>query len=424
MIGSALSPAADRIDRTATTRMTNVLIVNAYAIGNWGDTAIVEGLIHALRMAGATRIAVAPSDWETRRQEWLGIGADEVVPPLLSHASGSRWARRSKVTRGAQLAVRWMRYVAASKDRSMQSYREADVVAVAGGGWAGGWKPGASFIKLGNVRAAALAGRPCVVAPISINPPSLVVQGMLKWGFRDALLFVRDRPSLERAQELGLAAALVPDAAFLAPTLARAASSDLRPPSTADVLGWVPRNYRRDHRRWGAPESTEAALAAAVAPLVGTRFREVRLFTHVQVSEVDDDSTAVLRVAARLRAQAVPSGRVVLAPSARSLAEATAQYGSVGVLITSRMHAAIFALASSVPSLVVGYEPKVSGVMELLGLGDWVVPVDILESHRQLRARIEALLDPRQSERARLAWEAARQKFGPFHSALKNVLGH
>ena len=43
--------------------MRAALVVNAYDAGNWGDAAIVEGLISSLRAVGFDHIAVAPVDW-------------------------------------------------------------------------------------------------------------------------------------------------------------------------------------------------------------------------------------------------------------------------------------------------------------------------------------------------------------------------
>ena len=50
--------------------------------------------------------------------------------------------------------------------------------------------------------------------------------------------------------------------------------------------------------------------------------------------------------------------------------------------VGTRMHSNIFALSMGVPVLAIGCQPKTSGLMEQLGLGEWTVPIDSLEPHR------------------------------------------
>src|SRR5918999_1693934 len=71
------------------------LIVNAYATGNRGDAAIVEGIVDSLRRAGYATVAVAPVDWRDP-SPWVRLGVDEVVPPLISLLDAPSWARRWK----------------------------------------------------------------------------------------------------------------------------------------------------------------------------------------------------------------------------------------------------------------------------------------------------------------------------------------
>jgi polysaccharide pyruvyl transferase WcaK-like protein len=246
---------------------------------------------------------------------------------------------------------------------------------------------------------------------------------MLRWGLAGTALFVRDQPSAVIASQLGLRAELVPDLAFRSPRLRDVASRYAgRDHPSEPILGWAPRSYRQEHRLIGDPEAVEAALVDAVAFLMDARLGEVRLFAHVRASETDDDGLAVARVQRRLAERRGRADGVGVAPRPSSLAEGAEQYAQVSVLITSRMHAAIFAMAVGVPSLVVGYEPKVAGVMKLLGLDDWVVPTSSPVSWRELVDRIERLLDPSQRARARSAWQAAQLGFERFDETLIRAL--
>ena len=68
--------------------MSHALVVNAYSVGNWGDVAIVEGIVASLRGTGYERVTVAPVDWAEDRSGWIALGADDVVRPLVSLSTG------------------------------------------------------------------------------------------------------------------------------------------------------------------------------------------------------------------------------------------------------------------------------------------------------------------------------------------------
>jgi colanic acid/amylovoran biosynthesis protein len=57
-------------------------------------------------------------------------------------------------------------------------------------------------------------------------------------------------------------------------------------------------------------------------------------------------------------------------------------YRVMDAVLASRLHSAVFALAEQVPTLVIGYLSKSRGVMETIGLDEWVLDIDRLgEGH-------------------------------------------
>ena len=57
-------------------------------------------------------------------------------------------------------------------DRAVASYQDADLVVSVGGGFLGGAKAGANLVKVANIQAGVLAGKPTIVAPVSVYPYS------------------------------------------------------------------------------------------------------------------------------------------------------------------------------------------------------------------------------------------------------------
>ncbi len=393
----------------------SALIVNAYAIGNWGDAAIVDGMLGSLRSAGFTRVSIAPVDWH-QPAAWYRLGVDEVVPPLLSLLDAPSWTRRLKPALLLYAIARMLRTRVGGGGPAADAYRRTDLVVSAGGSYLGGSKPGVNLIKLGNLWAGTHAGRPTLTAPITINPSSRIVRRLMRWGFRSATLFVRDAPSREVLREIGLASEVVPDIALRAGPLTARLEGPVEPRRPTGVIGWAPRGYRADHRQWGDSAAAEQTILAAIERLMAASELRLRLIAQVRAAADDDDELAVDRLTERLRPRF--GSRVEISRDVESLADAVERYADLDVLITSRMHAALFALSVGTPALAVAYEPKVQGVMDSLGLSDRVMPATGGVTSEDVERMISRLLQPGEVDRTRTAFVASQERFGPFDRVL------
>jgi colanic acid/amylovoran biosynthesis protein len=65
-------------------------------------------------------------------------------------------------------------------------------------------------------------------------------------------------------------------------------------------------------------------------------------------------------------------------------------YGSLELLVGTRMHANLIALTSGVPVVAVAYEVKTRGIMEQLGLEDYVVEISTIRADELIRVVGEA----------------------------------
>lgn len=399
--------------------MKAALVVNAYDAGNWGDAAIVEGLISSLRSVGFDHIAVAPVDWAHGAARWEALGADSVVRPLVSLRDVPSWLRRPRAAMLgyvlARLARMWIRW---PPDEAVASYRQADLVVSAGGAYLGGSKAGGNFLKVVGIRAGRVAGRPTIVAPMTVSPSSRLVGALLRWGLAGSTVFARDDATQAVLARSGVASIRVPDIAIRASSLRRA-RAELVPPSSRSavgVIGWAPRGYRADHSAWGQPDEAETITLEAVRQLLRSPGQRLRLFAHVSAGPFDDDAVAVERVLARFS----PEERldVEVAPRSSTLLEAIGAYASLDVLITSRMHAAIFALSVGTPAVAVGYEPKVLGVMTDLGLADRVIPAEASLRADDVVSLVQRLRADGERQRTLAAFDLAQERFDDLDAAL------
>jgi len=143
--------------------------------------------------------------------------------------------------------------------------------------------------------------------------------------------------------------------------------------------------------------------------------------TQVRATAVDDDALAIDRLRALLPADL--QQRIETDEGAGSLDDAVAQYAECHVLLASRLHAGLMAMASGVPSLIVGYEPKVKGVLTGLGLGERVIDPSRPGTAAELAEQLLALRDPSERTRTLAAAAAAATGFGPLDRALRDILG-
>ena len=396
------------------------LIVNAYAVGNWGDTAIAEATIAAARRAGFRRVVVATADAATHASVWADLGADATVPSLVRLGDGPTRGTARRLALLARVVGRYLRArTGGSADPAMRAYRDADAVIAVGGGYLGGAKSGVNLVKLVNIRAALDAGRPTIVAGVSVNPSSSMVRRLLRWGLRGSTIFTRDRPSAELLDDLGAPAAVVPDMAVIAPSLLDARSRVVAGRPRVGRIGWAPRAYRADHSAWGRPEATQAVVHEALRQVLRSGEVELDLISHVYVTDVDDDSVAVAAILDGFDAD--ERSRIRVVGPANSLPEAIERYRDLDVLVTSRMHAAIFAMAVGTPALAMDYEPKVSRVLGDLDLADRVLATDGSLRVEDVVARIEQLTDPTARSRTCAAFDEAGTRFAALDAALARV---
>lgn len=400
-----------------------VLIVNAYSTLNRGDAVILDGLIAALRDAGAREITVAaPADpaEEGRRR---ALGADQVVPMVFDLLQAPTWIRRTYPL----LAV-WAAWAAAGaivrgvimprSDAALRAYTEADLVVSSGGAYIGGRRPGINLVTGFQIAVAALLRRPCVVAPVTVKPMSRSVAVILGIVLRRAAVFARDTPSAERLAAIGVDAVVSSDLAFRSPSARR--SADLRPDRRRPLVAWAPRQFATDSDVHRIRHAIHDAAIRAVSAVVRARGADLLIVAQSTADGVEDDAPIIAR-AMRDLPEDIRVRTELVVP--RDIADAMARYASADLLYAFRMHAAIMALIAGTPALVVAYEAKVPGVFDLIGLGDWVVtPADAVDA---VNVADRLLSLSRDDAKARIdgAIALARELDAPFMSELRRRLG-
>ena len=373
--------------------MTRLLITNFYSARNRGDAAIALGMMRDLRARPSFRdaeIVISSSDPEfdgehfpvpvipSLRSLCARVAREPPLPELVFVLvvlpACLAWALAHRVARADLWLPPGLR-------RVLRAYRDADLIIAAGGGYLYTTSPlegnGVLLATVLSFLLGRLVGRPVVLYSQSIGPFSSRPQA---WLVRHALrcvqlIQVRERRSLALLEgwDLGVPTVLTTDAAFLIeaetpPGLEPCAAGAVRVGLTA----------RRWFRRESAQLRYEGVLAAFVDWLITEEKAEVVFVPQVTHALADDDDRAVARrIVGRLRH---PGGAQVLEAELRP-GEIKGLCGRMTYFVGTRMHSNIFALSMGVPVLAIACQPKMSGLMEQLGLLEWTVPIDSLEPH-------------------------------------------
>ena len=158
------------------------------------------------------------------------------------------------------------------------------------------------------------------------------------------------------------------------------------PPATRDaslrrvVVSAIDWKYEGDPAPDARRVNYDAAVAAAVVELCGGVTSEVILVP--QLHGVHRDAPYLERLAERIRAVADDGATVTVFDESRDMLAQRALFASADFVVAGRYHPAVFALSAGVAQVCIPYEHKATGVLQLAGLSDVVVPINEVTSDR------------------------------------------
>ena len=120
----------------------------------------------------------------------------------------------------------------------------------------------------------------------------------------------------------------------------------------------------------------DSAVTAAVLELCGGSACEVILVPQLHAT-VHRDAPYLERLAVQIR-NAASSTNVAVSvfDESRDMLAQRALFSSADFVVAGRYHPAVFALSAGVPQVCIPYEHKATGVLQLAGLDDVIVPID------------------------------------------------
>ena len=330
-----------------------VLIAGYYGRRNAGDEAILAGMLADLRQAcPEAAFTVVSGDPDATRQ----LHGVDVVS----------WADLAGL---------------------VEAVRRSSLIIVGGGGlFHDYWGVDPSSLLTSHQSGIAEYGAPLVLARLLGVPAMLYGVGVgplfsdeARQLTRDLFALasaasVRDAASRRVLEEIGLdvsAVTLAADPAFSLPEVPLPEDLErflggLAPP----ILGVALRPWSHGFSQAGWEEAVAAALDQYLAAAGGTA-----LFVPLQdgVAEVEDDMAAGRRAQAQM-AQAARGLACAEAPNGLNPLERFRLLERCDAVLGMRMHALVAALRGGAPVVALAYDPKVTALMEVAGLGAWALP--------------------------------------------------
>lgn len=152
----------------------------------------------------------------------------------------------------------------------------------------------------------------------------------------------------------------------------------------------------------------DAAVSGAVAELCVGAASEVVLVPQLH-GTVHRDAPYLERLAMLIRDAAGNDVTVGVFDESRDMLAQRALFASADFVVAGRYHPAVFALSAGVPQVCIPYEHKATGVLQLAGLSDVVVPISevtpqrLVEVARAVREQADDVRARSQTAAMRLA---------------------
>ena len=379
-----------------------ILVANAYAKGSGGDMAILAVLISELRRVfDNPDITVATIDTNANMEPLFPDV--RFVPSLITtiwdEQSNNRIGKLYSLLRNGLATTIWSlvyRYgkkrpdwiLRESEKTAMNALADADLVVGMGGGYIreipGFLRIMDLVLTLRMLYLSHLIGKMTVLHSQSVGPFGNKFQEKFTGYVMRRMQFIitRESISLKLLKKMGIKEELISgsvDAAFLV-----RGESFVSKPLPEDFTS-IKKDYSgplvgvtaRDWLGEKAQGRYEKEMALALDHIAEKYDARIVFIPQTTVERnTDDDRIVEKRIFENMRQK----NRAVLLEDSYDYQTLLSIYGSLDFLIGTRFHSAIFALTAKVPTLVIAYEHKAEGIMKDLGLAQWVVKMEDVDS--------------------------------------------
>ena len=417
-----------------------ILIINLHSLHNAGDAALAITAIRLLEEAfpgcEKTLSANDPSSFKFRNKT---VGSIPGFSKHLNRSGKLKWHIPTLLILPlfsliCSLQFRFFGkaflFLTPKKHQKMiRAYFEADLVISAAGNflYSSGCFGLAFFLSILSMCIAILAKKPLYLFPQSIGPIRRPWEKFLiRWTLSKArIIMLRESQSLSAPQDMGFEHPrmhVLPDLAFAFNGAPRSLAKEWLHKQGIDVdnnhplLGITVINFKRMQRQFQQQKRYEHAISEMIRHFLHQNGGKVILFAHVTGSPyVADDRVPARSIISDLTEF---GDNVVLIEESPPPALLKTAYGFMDIFVGTRMHSNIFALSERVPTLAISYFHKTEGLMEMLGLEDWMIDIHGV-TDELLKKKLQRLWENRQILKAALETKIPHLKEEALSAALR-----
>lgn len=377
-----------------------IVVVNLHSLENIGDLAILQELICSLHRAFPNAEIVYTVNY-INTSGWTPDNATSKLSFVswLAHptAQGTwKWRKWLFVPMALWfvLVTTLFRYfklrllpLQIQRRSLMQDYYDADMLVSFGGGhFYARTRLSISFLWNWLIMALAIwMGKPLILMPQSIGPIAGRLQRrLMKWLVEHAALTaVREYYSLQL-----LVASGVKTSVLVLPDLAFAGSQEsivVTEPQLATIwpivdasrplIGITVMNWGNQNNLFHHQDRYEQAICALIEHIHRVYRGQVILFAQVFGPSSDQDDRIITRVIAARFTNDVYVVDAMWSPNMMQTA-----YSRLDAMVGTRMHSVILSMCTGTPAIAIGYLYKSVGIMETVGLSDYVLDINTIDS--------------------------------------------
>lgn len=376
--------------------MPHFVITDVNSSYNKGDAAIVIGMLKILRKSyPESEISVLSLTPNEDRKYYSKYGA-KTYDRLFNYYTRkvNRILLIPEYLVKMFLYLLWTRmdFIPVGKNARMilSIYRSADLVISCGGGTLGGNIIVSMTKSLFPIYLAKKLGKKVLLSAQSIEPfSSNIIKFLTRFVLnRIDIITVREKYSLELLKSLGIKGPvyLKADTAFLVD--AESLDSGY---SLLNEAG-VPRNDKLrvgvTVRDWMFPHESRrikkvqylSAVTTAVERIIEETGAMVIFFPNVIFGPHEDDRILSFQIKGRVRKPS--SDNIFVLTKNYSPEQLKAMIGTMDIFVGTRIHSIIFAVSMNVPSAAIAYQRKHYGIMEMVGLEDYVLDISDIDADK------------------------------------------
>lgn len=374
--------------------MKKITITNAYTWYNKGDAGILLGIVNALKKQfGEQQIEINVLSF-TPEEDAKRYCIDKTIKNIYSNILNPHPYKHTKI--GKILAILKLFFraiyiylimkinknILIKKEKSFKVLSESDIIVVCGGGFLGGKKYD-SLQHLFQIYINTFFEVPVIVMGTSIEP---IKKKSIKY-FTEKILkkvnFVYAREVITYEYLNTFLSkdkfTLIPDMAFMLEEKKQTFQfiEDLKY-KKAKIFGITVRKWNFPNLKITANEAMCKYIDSVVEMMEKYIEEKNAYFVFVpQVTVYNGDDTIVAKQI-KIKLSKKNKEKFIILEEDLSPVEIKALIGNFDYFIGTRMHSNIFATSTKIPTVAIAYEKKTNGIMNTVGLSNYVVEIDTI----------------------------------------------